>query len=99
MLRNREVNTFLSLSFNKKNNPRLITNSALKRNDLIICGCDEIKKENNGSVRAIIKAFFFPTFVEMSVITGITRKAVATALKVPNQAGHCPAALVSPANK
>jgi hypothetical protein len=59
MLRNREVNTFLSLSLNKKNNPRFITNSAVKRNDLIICGCDEIKKENNGSVRAIIKAFFF----------------------------------------
>ena len=59
MLRKREVKTFLILSFNMKNKLRFITNSALKRNDLIICGCDEIKKENNGSVRAIIKAFFF----------------------------------------
>jgi hypothetical protein len=59
MLRKREVKTFLSLSFNKKNKLRFITNSALSRKDLIICGCDEIKNENNGSVRAIIKAFFF----------------------------------------
>ena len=36
----------------------------------------------------IIKAFFFPTFVEMKVMIGITRNAVAIALKVPNHAGH-----------
>ncbi len=54
MLRKREVKTFLSLSFNKKNKLRFITNSALSRKDLIIWGCDEIKNENKGRVSAMI---------------------------------------------
>jgi hypothetical protein len=54
MLRKSDANTFLSLSFNKKNKLRLIINSALNRNDLIICGCDEIRNENNGRVSAIM---------------------------------------------
>jgi hypothetical protein len=43
-----------------------------------------------------MKVFLLPILVDMKVIIGMTRNAVAMALTVPNQAGHCPAALVSP---
>ena len=54
MLINKEEKTFLSFSLKKKNRLRFIISSALRRNDLIICGWDEIRNENNGSVSAII---------------------------------------------
>ena len=54
MLINKVANTFFNLSLRKKNKPRLIINSVLKRNDFNICGWDEMRNENNGNVIAII---------------------------------------------
>jgi hypothetical protein len=54
MLINKDVKTFFSLSLRRKNKLRLITNSVLSKNDFIICGWEEIRNENNGSVSAII---------------------------------------------
>ena len=63
MLINKDVKTFFSFSLRRKNKLRLIINSALNKNDFMICGWDEMRNENNGIVSAIIYAFLFDVWI------------------------------------